>query len=538
MGRIRVLKAGVFAVFAVMVLAGPRAAAATPRASDEPVVAVVTFAGLDRLRQDLDLIGNLGELPGLRSMFDGAVAVQTGGRGMDGIDPARPWGAIVLGREPRTLVLVPCLDLNSLIETMAKLPGGRWNDLGDGSFEIQTPRRSYFIRQSGHYAYFAMTAEELDDLPTNPDTFFDGLYKSYDIAARIYWQAIPAEAREQVIEQIRTSFGRHLNDPFTGGTATAEASLERAITWLERTDTITYGWSLDEATQKVSGELTWRAVEGRHLEQIAHYLHAEPTRFAGFAGPAASMTLNVSLGPLTSDDALCLRDALEQFKQYVATSPSSDSTEEQRAEQNAIDDIADVLLQTATEDGIDLAVGVFKKEKSHQATTVFAAEIADGERMERALERLAAIEDFPDIEWDYSTAGDIRWHRMATENAKYTFGFGPRELYIAIGNQGEAALPRALQLSKQTPTSPMPPVQLSVSMNDAIQHASEDRKHDAWHLWNANWQDFPMQDHLTLSLQPVDRGVRIRAELEKGIVAWISRAIGLGFKRRLTSADR
>lgn len=286
MGRILALKAGTFAVFAVAVIADPYTTAATPPAAGEPVVAVGTCAGIDRLRRNLELIEMLGDMPGLRSMFEGAVAKLTGGRGLIGIDAARPWGVIYLGSERRSPFLVPCSDFNSLTETLATIDRCRSNDLGDGSFEIQAPGGSYFIRQSGSYALIARTAEDLHDVPANPNQFFDDLHQSYDVAARIYWHAIPAEKRAQMIEQVRTSLGRHLpgrgewTSAFTKGTAAAAAQLERAIMWLERTDTITLGSRLDEASQKASVDLTWRTTEGRHADRTAGYLRAQPTRFA------------------------------------------------------------------------------------------------------------------------------------------------------------------------------------------------------------------------------------------------------------------
>jgi hypothetical protein len=311
--------------------------------------------------------------------------------------------------------------------------------------------------------------------------------------------------------------------------------------WLERTDTITLGWRLDEAAQKAFVDLTWQAIEGHHAEEFADFLHAEPTRFAGFVDSAATMKLNVTLGPLTSDDALCLGDALEQFKQNAATSPSSGATEAQRqAEQQAVNEIADVVLQTAAEEGIDVAMSVFAKNQ--QVTVVLAADIADDERVERALERLSEAKDLPNVEWNHSTIGDVRCHRIAIDSndigptgnkPEGILGFGPRSLYFAVGHEAEAALTRALETSNRTAASSLPPVHFTLSISDAIQHAPDAGRLD---VLKAIWQDFPTKDHLNVSLQPVERGARIRIELEEGVVAALSKSIGVGIQQGFTSA--
>ena len=64
-------------------------------AAETKPIAALAVASYDDLVSDVNFVGNLVERPQLGAAMEGLLAMVTQGKGLAGVDKARPWGVII-----------------------------------------------------------------------------------------------------------------------------------------------------------------------------------------------------------------------------------------------------------------------------------------------------------------------------------------------------------------------------------------------------------------------------------------------------------
>ena len=79
-------------------------------------VAVVSFGGYDALKKDVAYAGQLGGNPDLAVGMEAMLKMFTGGKGLVGIDHAKPWGGVIYleGEEPTGCAFIPVTNFAAL----------------------------------------------------------------------------------------------------------------------------------------------------------------------------------------------------------------------------------------------------------------------------------------------------------------------------------------------------------------------------------------------------------------------------------------
>ncbi|HOM16165.1 MAG TPA: hypothetical protein PLQ00_02495, partial [Thermoguttaceae bacterium] len=145
-------------------------------------IAVISISGYDELRGDLEMIGKLGGTPELAKMVEGLIAMGTGGRGLAGLDKAKPLGAVVYidGDDFPVIGFIPVTNLKSLLQALSA-PLGEAKDAGDGVYEIRAGENPLYVKEKGGWAFIAPEKELLDKAPADPMKLLAGQEKKYDL---------------------------------------------------------------------------------------------------------------------------------------------------------------------------------------------------------------------------------------------------------------------------------------------------------------------------------------------------------------------
>ena len=124
----------------------------SPAAAYKPVLAV-SFAGYDLLRGQVEAIGKLADAPRLADAYEAMLVLLTQGRGLAGLDMARPWGLVALsdGQEHAPeqfnwLGFLPTKNLSQLAALVRDPATGRPLAPGaDGVFAVESPGGKQFL---------------------------------------------------------------------------------------------------------------------------------------------------------------------------------------------------------------------------------------------------------------------------------------------------------------------------------------------------------------------------------------------------------
>ena len=187
-----------------------------PAAGASKPLLVVSFAGYDALRGNIDAIGKLAGNPGLAAGAEEPLIRMTQGKGLAGLDKTKPCGLVVpcdgsetsfeqLGHA--TYGFVPVTDLKQLMTVIGGFTHQQFTPDADGVYEIKdsvgTP--AYVIAKGG-WAFISESREVLKNVPADPAATLGDLPKQYTLAARLSLKNLPAGIRKMAISQLEAGF--------------------------------------------------------------------------------------------------------------------------------------------------------------------------------------------------------------------------------------------------------------------------------------------------------------------------------------------
>jgi hypothetical protein len=221
-------------------------------------LAIVSAAGCDAFRADVEFIGELSGNPNLGKALDAIVTLATKGQGLAGLDKTRPWGVVIQtdGGKPTGYACIPVTDMAPLLRLVNSL-GRKVTDQGEGIFKIETKKKPVYVTEKNGWAIVCDDPERLAQVPANPARLLTKLSKRYDLAVRLYVSNMPQECRQKLAKCLREHAKKRLARK-SGGTEQEQAvrkqlarhmvrSINAAINDLDR---VTLGWSLDEEAGK------------------------------------------------------------------------------------------------------------------------------------------------------------------------------------------------------------------------------------------------------------------------------------------------
>ncbi len=522
-----------------------------PAQEAKPVVTVL-FSGYDALRVDVGYVGGLLGQPELAAALDGIIALSTQGKGLQGLDAERPWGAVVYsrGEEFPMAVFVPTTDVKALAGTLTALDFEAVVQ-PDGTYEVQTPMQPMVMKERDGWALVADSADTLAALPDDPTTLVAHMAGKYNFGITAHVANLPEEVRQMITDQLGMGAAMGMpqmpdetDEQYALRKAMTDRSIGQLTTMMTELDRFLVGINIDAEAGEATFDLAVSALEGTNTAEQFAQLMETTTNFAGFDQPDAAVSALMS-SKLTEEDAEQLRTllggvrtgALEELEQQNL------SDDELAVSEQLMDKIFDVL-----EENIDAKVldgGLIAKMAPDRLTVVAGMHVADGPTTEELVRQLFEqfIKDQPEaeayVQLDAETHAGMNLHVVSTpteelaEGAEFmqklvgdTFdvivGIGPNSLYLAAGRDAAGELKQVIDASAAAPDKRVSPATVRVALTPIVNMiaAMEDdpsTQQMAGMMTIALGQS-PGKDRVKFETRPLPNGSLTRITLEEGVI--------------------
>jgi hypothetical protein len=524
---------------------------------DAETLAVVSLAGYDRLFGNVELVGKLAGRPKLAKGLQGMLAVVTHGKGLAGLDTARPWGMVIQadGPTPGGYAFLPVDDFQKFREILE--PNlARMEDLGDGAYKVQGkgPRQTAYLKKDSRWLFVCDKLERLAGAPDDPAQLLGELPKQYDLAVRLNLSRFPAAEREKFVARIRRDAERDLQQ--RPGEDDRQFAVRKMIgtklvgvflTVVQDIDTLTLGWSLDEATQRAFLDVGMTAKQSSKTADALGQLGQVETRFAGFRLPNAVMTCHVAATcPHAGSADLGQLFSAIRAQAFEGIDIKEPSQERARVVKDLVGGLLEVVEETVASGRADGAMSLALDAEA--ATFVSGRYVADGPKLEKTLrEFVAAVrKEYPVraeevLKTDVAELEGVRLHtlsldiphdaenreqvvRLVGERLEIVVGTAAEAVYLAAGRDAMETLKQAIRKSAHAGQEQVPPMELSIALGEFAEFIAETDKGKAKRQAMKAAAARPTDggdDHLRLTAIPIPRGVKLRLELEKNALRMI-----------------
>jgi hypothetical protein len=522
--------------------------------SEMKPMAVVSIAGYDALKTRLDMIGRLSGNPKLVEGLEAALKEMTQGKGLAGLDTKRPLGIALFprpGNNPNlpqliTCGFVPVTDFKSLMEVVKSNPKfpSTVTLLGDVHVvqSSAVPPLFYFsVKQKGDWAVFSIIADDLASAPADPLPLFGDLPKDYDVAVRLLIKEVPEGLRQGVVSQLQSALEGNML-PIPGGTAQLKAAIPLLMQAVNDLDEVTLGLKINPSDNKCYLDLKITAKSGTKLADTLAAFKAGKTSFAGVHIPDAAFAASVvtEIQMLTNDDLAQSQAALAVFQKKFSEELGQRGLPEDQVNliSRLSEDVVDVLKRTLESKKLDGGLAILLEPDA--ATVVGGAAVADGAKLEKALQKLADELKKTDAETaktfriSAKTYNGLHIHYLTVptpdpklvpavgETVKVVLATSSDRVWFAMGRNAAKTLKKVIDDSKAAAGKEAPSSEIRVSVGKFAKFISARIDNEAV----KKPVDFVVgaigkageKDHVTITTSSAAAGMRIRVELEEGAI--------------------
>jgi len=534
--------------------AGFRWAQPASAAAPKPV-AVVSVAAYDELKGDLEMVGRIIDDPTLATRMEGLLKFFTKDKGLEGLDKTKPLGAAIFldGEKPSGYAFLPVSDFDQLLDVL-KPYLGEVKDLGDGLYEVSGKGKPACLKVQDGWVFVSDRREMLCDVPDDPAKLLAGLHRRFDLGIRINATNVPDAVRQKLLGRMERDLAKELERKpdeddveYALRKGVTKKFLGALATGINDLDQVTLGLALDHEAEKALGELSITAVEGSKTAKVLEELGGAETAFAGFRLPGAVLTIQG-----TSQCTIATEEELAWFFEKVRTKIFEEIDEDEENQEKAkvlkhvIGGVMEVAQETIAAGKIDGAGSVVLRPDA--VTLVGARHIADGPKLEAALAPLVPLirQEAPEIaslvaKTKTEQFEDVLLHiatiripekvkdrdkliRVVGENPQLVLGIGPEAVYVAAGKDAVKTLKQAIKRSADRGPQPARPLDVTFSPGALAKFIAElgdegDREKAARAV--AALEKTPGKDRVKLAVQPIPRGLKIRLEVEPGVLRMI-----------------
>ena len=543
------MKKPLCATLAVAVLFGAVAMSSsqvTSAAEQKPVV-TVSFAGYDQLLSSVKTIGTLGGRPELDKMIDGMIVFGTGGKGLAGLDKARPWGVVLYaGEEDKYPVLgfVPVTDLKELMKAIPKPGGGNFKPDADGVYELDDGKgKTFFMSQKDTWAVVADSKDGLKSAPADPAALMGDLSKKYLVAVRGSVKNIPADQREKFIKQWQAL--AEMGAQMQGGdmnaiVANAQKQNFKKLTALgKELDEVVVGLGTDKANGIFLDVDVTALPDTAMAKQLAAAKDTK-TDFAGLLVPGAALTV-LSGGTMSDADVTETKTMLAGVRKTAGKEIDGNddlNADQKKVAKELLGDALDVLektIETKKSDG-----GLAVMLDAGAPTLVAGLALADGGKLDKVVKQLVAEAGKDNqeiaklIKLDAETYSGFKIHTASVpiedESAATIFGkqvdiivaIADNGAYVAAGKGALKSLKQVIDKSKAEAGKPIAALQVSLAGGPiakfVAQVAPMDEVKGPAGMIAELLAKSDGKDHITLVSKVIPNGMSVRLNIEEGLI--------------------
>jgi hypothetical protein len=541
-------------VLAFTLLTAPAAKSLAQAAEDggiqiRPVV-VVSITNSDKLLGD---VGFLTEVAGAGDV--GRLVTLMAAPYTAGLDKTKPAGAYLTATGIEQADVVGFLGVKDLDLLLGVLQDqlGQPRDAGDGVKELATDRpQSVFVKEANGWAFFANQKSLLQDLPRNPGKLLGDMPENYTLAVRVNVANIPADLRQQAVEQMRRGFEEGLENQVRDGRQ-AEVARQLGESWLdsmvalvEETDHLTVGWQVDATNKSTHLDVNVTAQRRTQLAKDMAQVGERSSAFSGMLHPNSAAAFLVT-APYTESDikqtlALIELARDEAMKGIDADEKLTDAAEKDQAKK-IIGDFLDLAVSTVEAAKMDAGGCLVLKPEA--MTAVVGGFVSDGDKLAATVQALHAFakskeSKTPNVNFNAETHGGVTLHtasiplpRNADANARKTLGdpmdvvigTGKTSVYLAFGKNARATLVEILDASAQQAEQLLPPVQGYIALTPILEFAASVDNNPVIKTLLLTLKATEGKDRISLSVLPAERGVTMRVGLDAGVITMIGESV-------------
>lgn len=539
----------------------PTAPAAAPAALKP--VAVIAIGSYEKLMQDADFIGSLVGMPGASQMAEGYLGQMTGGKGLAGLDKTKPIGVMVdmSMMFPNFAAYLPVTDQAALLAALQPL-GIAGTDMGTGVTQINAFGQDAYAKTESGWMLLGMSPDGLAAMPSDPTPVLGPLVAEYDVAIQINLQNLPEPMRQQGIAAMSAAQGNmpklesETDADFEARKAALQKQVDGMSQMMRELQSVTFGLAVGGEQQKVSLDVNMAAVPGSQMAAEMAEGASASTNFAGFAQPDAAATLSFA-GKVTGSNAAQIESAIANFRASLSKSIEAEEESLRQPLRDALGEILDAVLETVRAGTVD--GGAVVKMAPNSGTVVVGGLISDPKKIESGLKKLSealagrSSELMSPIAWGAETHGDVTFHttqvKVADAEAKALFGeqmdlvvgLGAQSAYVAWGRGAADALKAVIDASAAAPATPVKPMELTVTLSrilEALKTVAPEGERQAIETAAGILAAAAGQDHVHVIAQPVENGMQMRFEAERGVLQVIAAsAMGGGTPTALPVAE-
>jgi len=514
-------------------------------------LAVVSLGGYEKIQKAAALIGKAAENPQLPAMLDGMVTMVTQGKGLNAVDKARPWGAVVASDGQQMVVygFVPTADLKGLLGSLQMVLGP--TEEKDGAFSIEVKDTPMFLKQKGQWAYIARNLETLAAVADDPAKLLGDLPKQYDLAVRLSLANVPENYRMllpillQQGAQIEKLEGES-DAEFAKRKQATDESIQATVAMINDLNEITVGLAFDEAATKAYLDVATTAKPGSKTAEAMKKSYSGATSvFSALTQADAALSLAMASKSVPSE-----QDA-KQFQAMLASARSAAarkfqeeglSGDELALAKQSLDDVLGVIEKTVMSGQIDGAATVaFDKGR---LTVVGGMKLVDGQKIAAAGKRIIdrVGKDEPRVteavKLNVDKVGGVSLHKAAVPTAEidandkalkslvgdtFEFAAGTSDdaIYVALGRDAYAALKDAVTKVTSATAKSASPATVTVTLSPIMRAAADigpEPDRAKVNAISAELAKAKGKDHLQITSMPVPDGGKVRIEIEEGLL--------------------
>jgi hypothetical protein len=463
---------------AFIVLAAPSVRAGD-KPADTPTV-VVRVKSLDALLKNLNLVVRLVGQEEVAQQIEGLVKSKIGKKGLEGVDPSRPFGAYVrFGKaidEVNGALLIPMVDEETFIKLLDNV-GVNYAKDKDGIYTHKTNKDlDIYFRFANKYLYITTVKTESiqsKNLPDPAKALAIPGDATISLVARV--DQIPDAAKLMVLQQLDEAVEAARKKEQKGETKIQAAARDAVIGDFHKLATrlvreaaeVRFDLDIDDRTKEMDVRFNVKAKPGTDLAKTIKNLGDLKSPLAGIVKKDVAFEGGIHLA---------LPDAIHKvFIEMVADAKEGAvkgiQNDAKKAQARAL---FDAMMPTAQAGEFQLVAAVLGP-KAERYTFIGALKLKDGDKLGKTAYTLLkdALSDIPEdqrgkIHLDFDSVGAVKIHKfdvpkdgkldkffeLAGDNHLY-IAFRDDALFLALGKEALPALKTALAKTDGGPSQPL-----------------------------------------------------------------------------------
>jgi hypothetical protein len=327
----------------------------------------------------------------------------------------------------------------------------------------------------------------------------------------------------------------------------AKQSVQQLTMLVNDLDDLLIGWNVDAKSKTTYLDVDLTAQTGTKLAAQFAEVKSGKTNLAGLLLPNAAVTLN-SVGALSDAQVSQAKSALAGLRKTASKGLESQGLGEEEAKlaSRLFGDLVDIVEKTIESKKTDVAASVVLEPGA--VTIVAGAAIADGDKLAKVFQQLADEvkkngELTQSIKLSDEKVEGVHLHNVVLptlaqeltplfgDTVELSIGTAADKVVVAVGHNAAKTLKKAIGRLKKNAGKEVAPIEVALAVAPIAKFISENSDDSQVKTTAAMvagmLESAGKKNHVTITVKPIAQGVRIRLELEEGLLKSIGAMSGM-----------